>query len=118
MTLAFLQSPIRFAFGLLSCLLLANLVGLANAQTSSRLDAIVGGGTLRVGLTEDYRPFSFTDASSKVEGVDVDMAASLAQLLGVRLEIVKTSWPTLKSDLEANSFDIAMSQVCSRTADD
>jgi spore maturation protein SpmA len=40
MTLAPRQSPIRFAFGLLSCLLLANLVGLANAQTSSRLDAM------------------------------------------------------------------------------
>ena len=99
MTLAFLQSPIRFAFGLLACLFLATLVGLAHAETPTRLDAIVGAGALRVGLTEDYRPFSFADASGKVEGIDVDMAMSLAQSLGVRLEIVKTSWPTLKSDL-------------------
>jgi cyclohexadienyl dehydratase len=35
----------------------------------------------------------------------------LAQSLGVRLEIVKTSWPTLKSDLEANRFDIAMGGI-------
>jgi hypothetical protein len=85
MTLAFLQSS-----GLLACLLLATLVGPANAETPTRLDAIVGGGALRVGLTEDYRPFSFADASGKVEGIDVDMAMSLAQSLGVRLEIVKT----------------------------
>jgi Bacterial extracellular solute-binding proteins, family 3 len=111
MTLAFLQSPIRFAFGLLACLLVATLVGLANAETPTRLDAIVGAGTLRVGLTEDYRPFSFADASGNVEGIDVDMAMSLAQALGVRLEIVKTSWSTLKSDLEANSFDIAMGGI-------
>jgi cyclohexadienyl dehydratase len=39
------------------------------------------------------------------------MAISLAQSLDVRLEIVKTSWPTLKSDLEANSFDIAMGGI-------
>ena len=94
MTLAFLQSSVRFASGPLACLLLAILVGLANAQTPTRLDAIVEAGALRVGLTEDYRPFSFADASSKVEGIDVDMAMSLAQSLGVRLEIVKTSWPT------------------------
>ena len=79
--------------------------------TTTRLDAIVGGGTLRVGLTEDYRPFSFADASGKVEGIEVDLAMSLAQTLGVKLEIVKTSWSTLKSDLEANSFDIAMGWI-------
>ena len=111
MTLAFLQSSIRFASGLLACLLLATLVVPAHAETLTRLDAIVGGGTLRVGLTEDYRPFSFADASGKVEGIDVDMAMSLAQSLGVRLEIVKTSWSTLKSDLETNSFDVAMGGI-------
>ena len=36
---------------------------------------------------------------------------NLAQSLGVRLEIVKTSWSTLKSDLETNSFDIAMGGI-------
>jgi ABC-type amino acid transport substrate-binding protein len=42
-------------------------------------------------IVEDYRSFSFADVSGKVEGIDVDMAMSLAQSLGVRLEIVKTS---------------------------
>jgi cyclohexadienyl dehydratase len=111
MTLAFLQSPIRFASGLLACLLRVALIGPTNAETPTRLDAIVGGGALRVGLTEDYRPFSFADASGTVEGIDVDMAMSLAQSLGVRLEIVKTSWSSLKSDLETNSFDIAMGGI-------
>jgi cyclohexadienyl dehydratase len=36
------------------------------------------------------------------------MAMSLPQSL---LENVKTSWSTLKSDLEANSFDIAMGRI-------
>jgi cyclohexadienyl dehydratase len=110
MTLACLRRPIRFASGLLAGLLLALLVGPADAETT-RLDAIVKGGSLRVGLTEDYRPFSFADASGKVEGIDVDMAMSLAQSLGVKLEIVKTSWSTLKSDLDAKSFDIAMGGI-------
>ena len=111
MSLAFLRCPIRFASGLFVSLLLSAFVGPARAETSPRLDAIIRAGVLRVGLTEDYRPFSFADASGKVEGIDVDMALSLAQSLGVRPEIVKTSWSTLKSDLEANSFDIAMGGI-------
>ena len=91
--------PIRLASGLFAYVLPFTLVGPTHTETTTRLDAIVGGGTLRVGLTEDYRPFSFADASGKVEGIDVDMAMNLAQSLGVRLEIVKTSWSTLKSDL-------------------
>jgi cyclohexadienyl dehydratase len=111
MSLAFLEFPLRFASGIFACALLTALVGPARAETTTRLDAIVASGTLRVGLTEDYRPFSFADASGKVEGIDVDMAMSLAQSLGVRLEIVRTSWSTLKSDLEVNSFDIAMGGI-------
>jgi cyclohexadienyl dehydratase len=111
MTCAFLERPIRFASGVFACLLLVALISGANAETPTRLDAIIGAGVLRVGLTEDYRPFSFTVASDKVEGIDVDMAMSLAQSLGVKVDIVKTTWSTLKSDLEANGFDIAMDGV-------
>jgi ABC-type amino acid transport substrate-binding protein len=110
--------PHSICFCLFASVLLVTLVGPNHTETTTRLDAIVGGGTLRVGLTEPYRPFSFNDASGKVEGIDVDMAMRLVQSLGVRLEIVKTSWSALKSDLGRNSFDIAMSQVCSRTVDD
>jgi cyclohexadienyl dehydratase len=92
---AFLQYPVRFGSGVFAYLLVATLVGPAHGETPTRLDAISGAGILRVGLTEYYRPFSFADASGKVEGIDVDMAMNLAQSLGVRLEIVKTSWSTL-----------------------
>jgi cyclohexadienyl dehydratase len=111
MAFSFVQSPIRFASGFFACLLLVALISPANAETPTRLDEVIGAGVIRVGLTEDYRPFSFADASDKVEGMDVDMAMSLAQSLGVRLELVNTSWSTLKSDLEADSFDIAMGGI-------
>jgi ABC-type amino acid transport substrate-binding protein len=92
-----LQCPFRFASGLFAYVLLSTFAGPAQAETSPRLDAIVAGGILRAGLTEDYRPFSFADASGKVEGIDVDMAMSLAQSLGVKLDIVKTSRSTPKT---------------------
>lgn len=79
---------------------------------ASRLDQIIARGTLRVGLTGDYRPFSLIDASSgQFSGLDVDMANSLARALGVKLEIVKATWGALLPDLAADKFDIAMGGI-------
>ena len=80
------------------------------AQTS-RLDEILQRGTLRVGLTGDYRPFSVRAADGGMTGLDVDMAQSLAQSLGVGLEIVPTTWPGLMADLRDGKFDIAMGGI-------
>jgi cyclohexadienyl dehydratase len=69
-------------------------------------------GTLRIGLTGDYRPFSVYDAKTgDFSGLDVDLARSLARRLGAKPVFVKTSWPTLGADLQAGKFDIAMGGV-------
>ena len=79
---------------------------------ATRLDAILARGTLRVGLTGDYKPFSFLDkASGSTTGLDVDMAQDLANAMGVKLEIVHTTWPTMMADLQGDKFDIAMGGV-------
>lgn len=82
------------------------------AAAPSRLDAIVARGTLRVGLTGDYRPFGYRpDANSPFEGFDVDMAKALGEALGIKVEFVPTSWPTLTRDFEADAFDMAAGGV-------
>ena len=56
---------------------------------SSRLDEILKRGTLRVGMTGDYLPFTYLDkATSKFRGFDVDMAEALGKALGVKVEFV------------------------------
>jgi cyclohexadienyl dehydratase len=89
------------------------MAGPAHAeQQPSRLDDIVKRGTLRVGLTGDYMPFSSFDAvTSKFRGFDVDMAEALGKALGVKVEYVHTAWPQLMKDFEADNFDIAMGGV-------
>jgi cyclohexadienyl dehydratase len=78
----------------------------------SRLDEIVSRGTLKVGLTGDYRPFSVLDkATGQYSGLDVDMANRLADSLGVKLEIVPTTWSTLLADLGAGKFDVGMGGI-------
>src|SRR5476649_1877062 len=84
----------------------------AQAQQTSRLDDIVKRGTLRVGMTGDYLPFTYLDkTTSKFRGFDVDMAEALGKALGVRVEYVQTAWPQLMKDFEADNFDIAMGGV-------
>lgn len=99
---------------ILSCLAVAFLLvaASAHAQQASRPDEIIKRGSLRVGLTGDYLPFSSLDKeTSKFRGFDVDMAESLGKALGVRIEYVHTAWPQMTKDFEADNFDIAMGGV-------
>src|ERR1700741_3231406 len=96
---------------LATVLLLAVNAALAE-QPSSRLDEIIKRGTLRVGMTGDYAPFSLLDGTTgKFRGFDVDMAEALGKTLGVKVEFVKTAWPQLAKDFEAENFDVAMGGV-------
>ena len=98
---------------ILSCLV-ALLLTLASvqAQESSRLDEIVKRGSLRVGLTGDYLPFSsFDKPTSTFRGFDVDMAEALGKALGVKIEYVQTAWSQMAGDFDADKFDIAMGGV-------
>jgi cyclohexadienyl dehydratase len=82
------------------------------AQTQSRLDEIIARGALKVGTPGDYSPFTFKDPKTgEFTGLDIDQAQDLAKALGVRLEIVETSWPTLTQDFRDDKFDIAMGGV-------
>lgn len=95
----------------LICLALGLL--LTTGASARDLDEIIESGTLRVGTTGDYKPFSYRDGDD-YEGFDIDMAERIATALGVELELVETSWPTLMEDLAADRYDIGMSGI-SRT---
>lgn len=85
---------------------LANL----RAAPVPALERIKASGTLRIGMTADYAPFT-SDAGGKLAGSDVEMALALAQSLGVEPRFVRTSWPTLMQDFQAGRFDIALGGV-------
>ena len=87
-------------------------IGSFAQDASSRLDDILKRGSLRVGMTGDYMPFTYLDKSTReYRGFDVDMAEALGKALGVRIEYVPTAWPQLMKDFEADRFDIAMGGI-------
>ena len=84
----------------------------AAAAASSRLDEILARGVLRVGSTGDYKPFTYRmpDGGGFI-GLDMALAADLAASLGVRLEVVPTTWGAMMGDLGNDRFDLAMGGV-------
>ena len=80
--------------------------------TASRLDAILARGVLRVGSTGDYEPFSYrAGAAGGFIGLDIALAADLARSLGVKLQVVPTTWGAMMGDLADDRFDLAMGGV-------
>jgi len=91
-------------------IVLAALAAGASAQDSS-LDSVMKAGVLRACTPGDYKPFSFQRADGAFEGLDVDLAQSLAAAMGVKLELVKTSWANLLPDFGAGKCDVAIGGI-------
>lgn len=82
------------------------------AEPSFLLDRIIQRGHILVGMTGDYKPFTYLNpANNQFEGIDVDMALALGRALGVEVKFVKTSWPTLMKDFEEGKFDLGVGGI-------
>ena len=87
--------------------------GAAETPESDILREIKERGVLRVGTAGDYQPMSYLDPETKrYVGFDAELAEDLAAEMGIGIEYVKTSWPTLMEDTLAGKFDLA---VCGLT---
>ena len=81
----------------------------ADAQQTGKLASILERGVLRVGSAGDYMPMSYLDPETdNYVGFDVELVEDLAYSLGVEIEYVPTSWPTLMEDTLAGKFDLAV----------
>ena len=71
-------------------------------------------GKILIGTTGDYRPLSFCEPETgEYWGFGIEMAKEMAAQLGVGIEFVKTSWPTLTADVlaEPQTFDLAIGGI-------
>ncbi len=70
-------------------------------------------GKLLVGTTGDYRPLSYRETDGNYWGFGIEMAKKIAERIGVGIEFVQTSWPTLTADVlaEPQTFDLAIGGI-------
>ena len=78
------------------------------------IDKIEQRGKILIGTTGDYRPLSFCEPETgEYWGFGIEMAKAIADKMGVSVEFVKTSWPTLTADVQAEPqmFDLAIGGI-------
>lgn len=68
-------------------------------------------GVLRVGMDLQYPPFETFDDNNEPMGISVDVAAALAEELGLKLEVVNMDFSTLIPALETRDIDIAIASM-------
>ncbi|WP_413791290.1 MULTISPECIES: transporter substrate-binding domain-containing protein [unclassified Pseudomonas] len=93
------------------CGLLALSCSALAEPAPSLLDQVQQRGELKVCTTGDYKPYTFKTAAGEYEGIDIDMARSLAASLGVKVQWVQTTWKTLMPDMVAGQCDIGMGGI-------
>jgi polar amino acid transport system substrate-binding protein len=64
-------------------------------------------GMLSVANTLDYAPFEYLDADGKQTGIIVELAGEVAKLVGAKLDIQRTPFPSMIPGLAAGRFKIA-----------
>src|SRR5439155_23698978 len=69
----------------------AVLLGMLGVRTANAdvLDDVKKKGVLAVGSKADYRPFGYLDPSGKIIGFEPDLAADVAERLGVKRELTQ-----------------------------
>ena len=86
------------------------------SSEADKLEEIMDRGVLKVGTTGDYQPMSYLDPDTgEYVGFDNELTKDLAGEMGVEIQYVETSWPTLMEDTLAGKFDLA---ICGITVND
>ncbi|MDH4583783.1 transporter substrate-binding domain-containing protein [Pseudomonas sp. BN415] len=81
----------------------STLTGLAHA---GMVDDAVKRGTLRVGMDPTYMPFEMTNKRGEIIGFEVDLLKAMSKAMGVKLELVSTSYDGIIPALLTDKFDM------------
>ncbi|OLU34196.1 amino acid ABC transporter substrate-binding protein [Pseudomonas sp. PA15(2017)] len=70
------------------------------------IDDAVKRGTLRVGMDPTYMPFEMTNKRGEIIGFEVDLLKAMTKAMGVKLELVSTSYDGIIPALLTDKFDM------------
>ncbi|WP_330646877.1 transporter substrate-binding domain-containing protein [Thioclava sp. FTW29] len=98
----------RLLLAVTACLTLATAPQLASADGLADIEKA---GTLRVAVPQDFPPFGSVGLDMKPAGYDIDMAALIAQKLGVKLELVPVTSANRIPYLQTGKVDLVISSM-------
>ena len=100
----------RFFLSALTALSLALGIGPSSAKADA-LDDITARGTLRVAVPQDFPPFGSVGVDMTPQGYDIDMAALIAEKMGVDLELVPVTSANRVPYLQTGRVDLVISSL-------
>ncbi len=78
---------------------------------ADRLAQIKDRGTIIVAMEGTWSPWTYHDETGKLVGYDVEVAAAIAEKLGVKPEYVEGEWDGLLAGLDAGRYDMMVNGV-------
>ena len=108
----------KFSIAMLSMVLAGSmlLTGCGGSKTAdsssdaqdSTTSTSADGGTLRMGTNATFPPYEFVGDDGNVQGIDADIAAAVADKLGMKLEITDMEFDSLIPALQSDTIDMAL----------
>ena len=83
----------------------------AFAEEKDLLDTVLARGTLIVGTEGTYAPNSYYDEEGTLVGFDVEVAAAIAEKLGVKVEYYVNTWSALFMGMDNGQCDTVINEV-------
>lgn len=98
---------------MIGCLLAgcAEMNQTTKASPSPVMDRIVARGELRVGISGDMPPMNLLTKDDRIIGMDVDVAAMIAEAMGVKLNLQRIDFKGLLPALESDRIDMIISNM-------
>ncbi len=78
------------------------------------VDDIKKRGKLIVGVKADYKPYGFRDTSGKIVGIEPELAQEVADMLGVKLELVPVVASNRMEFLKQGKIDLMIATMTDR----
>ena len=108
----------KFSIAMLSMVLAGSmlLTGCGGSKTAdsssdaqdSTTSTSADGGTLRMGTNATFPPYAFVGDDGNVQGIDADIAAAIADKLGMKLEITDMEFDSLIPALQSTACGISL----------
>ena len=74
-------------------------------------ESVVSDGVLTVGAASGLKPFAYEAEDGEITGADVDLMRSLANRLGLDVEMAVSDLPAVVSGVEAGTYDVGVGGV-------
>jgi polar amino acid transport system substrate-binding protein len=81
------------------------------ASRADELEALKAGGEMRIAMSGQYPPFSFTNDKNEVVGFDASIGEAIAGRLGVTPKIVTTPFDGIIAGLLAKKYDAVVASM-------